>query len=126
MPGFATSAGSLGSGTSGVVGPNSTTTSNSAVLPLDVTGAGGFIGGGVAYGGGGGGAATPTYSASTNSTVAVPATTPTPLLNQVTNNEINREVRERQQGRTPRVIGIAPRTNVDRTAQMPDDPIIRY
>lgn len=127
LPGFA-----AGTGTAGVVGSagtatgNGTTTGSSAVLPLDVTGAGGFIGGGVAYGGGGGAAATPAYSAGTSTTVVVPATTPTPLLNQVTNTEINREVRERAQGRTPRVIGIAPRTNVDRTNQMPDDPIIRY
>ena len=103
------------------IGPNGTTTGGSFVAPVDVTG------GGIAYGmAGGGAAAAPGYSASGGATVAVPATTPTPLLNRVTNDEINKEARDRAQGRTPRVIGIAPRTDVDRTNQMPDDPIIRY
>jgi hypothetical protein len=91
----------------------------SLVAPVGVTGAG--FGYGMA-----GGAATPSYSASPDTTVAVPATTPTPLLNAVTNAEINKEARARAEGRTPRIIGIAPRTDVDRTNQMPDDPIIRY
>jgi hypothetical protein len=86
-----------------------------------MTGAGGF-----AYGTGGAAAGTPGYSGSASANVAVPATTATPLLNQVTATEINKEQRQRAEGRTPRVIGIAPRTNVDRTSQMPDDPIIRY
>ena len=103
------------------IGPNGTTAGGSFVAPVDVTG------GGIAYGmAGGGAAAAPGYSASGGATVAVPATTPTPLLNRVTNDEINKEARDRAQGRTPRVIGIAPRTDVDRTNQMPDDPIIRY
>ena len=32
----------------------------------------------------------------------------------------------RAKGQAPRIIGIAPRTDVDRTDQMPDDPVIRY
>ena len=56
----------------------------------------------------------------------VSATTSTPLLNAVTAQEVRKEQRQRASGSEPRVIGIAPRTNADRTDQMPDDPIIRY
>ena len=104
----------------GVTTNNGTNIANgslgTSVLPADMVG-----GGGVAYG-----VATPGYSSTVNTTVAIPATTATPLLNQVTRTEIEKEARQRAQGRTPQVIGIAPRTNVDRTNQMPDDPIIRY
>jgi hypothetical protein len=128
-PGFATSAGTLGSESStATVGPNGSTaatigangTTTGVIAPLDV------MGGGIAYGIGGTGAA-PGYSGGgASANAVVPATTPTPLLNQVTVSEINKEARQRAQGREPRVIGIAPRTSVDRTNQMPDDPIIRY
>ncbi len=123
-PGIGTGTETLGNpGNIGVpvIGANGATVGNSLVAP-------GVTGGGIAYGMGGGSAAdVPSYSGgAANATVAVPATTPTPLLNQVTATEINKEARLRAQGRTPQVIGIAPRTNVDRTSQMPDDPIIRY
>jgi len=122
-PGIGTGTETLGNpGAIGVpvIGANGTAVGSSFVAPVD------FTGGGFAYGMGGGGAATPTYSGGTSTTVAIPATTPTPLLNQVTASEINKEARQRAQGREPRVIGIAPRGGVDRTNQMPDDPIIRY
>ena len=54
------------------------------------------------------------------------ASTPTPLLNEVTRSELGQEARARARRHTPRVIGIAPRTDADRTDEMPDDPIIRY
>ena len=54
------------------------------------------------------------------------ATVRTPLLDQVTRSETARAMRQRERGTTPRVIGIAPRTDNDRTDQMPDDPVIRY
>ena len=50
----------------------------------------------------------------------------TPLLDQATRNAEQRDARRRASGNPPRIIGIAPRTNVDRTDEMPDDPIIRY
>ena len=101
-------------GTNGVIGET--------FIPGDMTGNGHVGGGGVAYG------ISPAASSggSVNTTIAVPATTNTPLLNQVTRTEIAKQEQQRAEGRTPRVIGIAPRTNVDRTNQMPDDPIIRY
>ena len=43
--------------------------------------------------------------------------------------QVREEPREHVAPRLPlreRVVGIAPRTSVDRTNQMPDDPIIRY
>jgi hypothetical protein len=50
----------------------------------------------------------------------------TPLLDQATRNAEQRVARQRAAGEPPRIIGIAPRTNADRTDEMPDDPIIRY
>lgn len=50
----------------------------------------------------------------------------TPLLDQATIDAQRREERRRASGHPPRIIGIAPRTNADRTGEMPDDPIIRY
>jgi hypothetical protein len=94
-----------------------------AVAPVDVIGG---VGGSV-----GGGYAAPAYSGG-NTTIVAPGRTlanggtATPLLDQATRNAEQRIARERATGRTPRVIGIAPRTDADRTDQMPDDPIIRY
>lgn len=50
----------------------------------------------------------------------------TPLLDEATKNAIAREQRRRAQGKQPTIIGIAPRTNADKTDQMPDDKVIRY
>lgn len=50
----------------------------------------------------------------------------TPLLDQATRRAEQREASRRATGNPPRIIGIAPRTDVDRTDEMPDDPIIRY
>jgi hypothetical protein len=94
-----------------------------AVAPVDVIGG---VSGGV-----GAGYAAPAYSG--GNAIAVAPGRPlanggsaTPLLDQATRNAEQRIARERATGRTPRVIGIAPRTDADRTDQMPDDPIIRY
>jgi hypothetical protein len=50
----------------------------------------------------------------------------TPLFDQAARSAAARESARRAQGRTPRIIGIAPNTDNDRTHEMPDDPIIRY
>jgi hypothetical protein len=50
----------------------------------------------------------------------------TPLLDRATRNAEQREAHRRASGNPPRIIGIAPRTDADRTDEMPDDPIIRY
>lgn len=90
-----------------------------AVAPVDV------------IGGVSGGYAAPAYSGG-NTTIVAPGrplvngAAATPLLDQATRNAQRRIERERATGRTPRVIGIAPRTDADRTDEMPDDPIIRY
>ena len=52
--------------------------------------------------------------------------TPTPTYDMVTRAVAARDLNRRARGQTPRIYGIAPRTNNDRTDQMPDDPIIRY
>ncbi len=57
---------------------------------------------------------------------ATAASTRTPLPNEITRSELDHEARDRARRDTPRVIGIAPRTDADRTDEMPDDPIIRY
>jgi hypothetical protein len=54
------------------------------------------------------------------------ARAPTPTYDMVTRAATAREINRRAKGDTPRVYGIAPRTNNDRTDQMPDDPVIRY
>jgi hypothetical protein len=61
-------------------------------------------------------------------TSAAPTTTviTTPLLDAATRDVEARTLRQRARGEQPRVIGIAPRTDNDRTDQMPDDRIIRY
>ena len=61
-------------------------------------------------------------------TIAVTNTsrTPTPTYDMVARAGMAKELNRRARGQTPRIIGIAPRTNVDRTDQMPDDPVIRY
>ena len=85
-------------------------------VPAEVVGAGGgFYGAGTAVGG---------------TAVAIspgrPAASGTPLLDQATIEAQRREESRRASGEQPRIIGIAPRTNADRTDEMPDDPIIRY
>jgi len=109
----------VGSATLGVNGALNGTTPAAAAPVTDV--GGGVVGGGF-YGGG--------NAAIGGSAIAIappaPATSPTPLLDQVTRTEAVKQARRRAEGREPRVIGIAPRTDVDRTDQMPDDPIIRY
>lgn len=67
--------------------------------------------------------------ASTSAPAAPQSTTiimSTPLLDQATRDELAREAKQRRTGQQPRIIGIAPRTNADKTNQMPDDPVIRY
>jgi hypothetical protein len=54
------------------------------------------------------------------------ARTPTPTYDLATRAATARDLNRRARGETPRVYGIAPRTNNDRTDQMPDDPVIRY
>jgi hypothetical protein len=83
-------------------------------------------GGGFAGGGYGGGAAMGGTSSVTIAPAVTAGASATPLLDQATRNEQARELRRRAEGREPRIIGIAPRTDVDRTDQMPDDRIIRY
>ena len=57
---------------------------------------------------------------------AANVTTPTPLFNQAAARGAARDAARRARGDTPRIIGLAPRTDRDLTNQMPDDPIIRY
>ena len=52
--------------------------------------------------------------------------TATPLLDQVTRDATAREASRRKQKQEPRIIGIAPRTDADKTGQIPDDRVIRY
>jgi hypothetical protein len=96
-------------------------TTTTSVAPVTDFG-GGVVGGGGSFGGG--------NAAIGGSSVTIappaPAASATPLLDQVTRTETAKQARRRAEGREPRVIGIAPRTDVDRTDQMPDDPIIRY
>jgi len=63
-----------------------------------------------------------------NAVVASSATarTPTPTYDMVTRAAAAREANRRARGQTGRVVGLAPRTDNDRTSQMPDDPVIRY
>lgn len=49
-----------------------------------------------------------------------------PLYDATTKAATAREIRRRERGQEPRVIGMAPRTDNDLTWQMPDDRIIRY
>ena len=56
----------------------------------------------------------------------VQARAATPIFDEVAREGRAKERARRARGDEPRVIGIAPRTDVDRTHQMPDDPIIRY
>jgi hypothetical protein len=49
--------------------------------------------------------------------------TPTPIFDEAARRGMSQVQREARSGR---VYGQAPRTNNDRTDQMPDDPIIRY
>jgi len=92
-----------------------------AVAPVDVIGgvSGGYAGSAAPAMGGTAVAIAPGRSPATGASA-------TPLLDQATRNAEQRLARERATGRTPRVIGIAPNTNADRTDEMPDDPIIRY
>ncbi len=50
----------------------------------------------------------------------------TPIYDMATRSAAAREANRRARGDTPRIIGIAPRTENDRTDQIPDDRIIRY
>jgi len=88
------------------------------IVPTDVMGGGGYAGGGGTAMGGTAVAISPRLPASSGSA--------TPLLDQATRNAAQREERRRASGNPPRIIGIAPRTDADRTDEMPDDPIIRY
>ena len=88
------------------------------IVPADVIGSGGYAGGGGTAVGGTALAISPGLPASRGSA--------TPLLDQATRNAAQREERRRADGNPPRIIGIAPRTDADRTDEMPDDPIIRY
>ena len=54
------------------------------------------------------------------------ARTPTPTFDMAARAGMAKELNRRARGQSPRVYGIAPRTNADRTDQMPDDPVIRY
>ncbi|HET7546677.1 MAG TPA: hypothetical protein VFJ86_02850 [Usitatibacter sp.] len=97
--------------------PTTLTTTGSGLLTTDAVS-------GAVYGGGGGsigGSAVAIAPAPRGS-----AANATPLLDQATRRAEQRMQRERAAGAAPRIIGIAPRTNVDRTDEMPDDPIIRY
>lgn len=90
----------------------------STVVPAGIVGGGGYGGGAGTALGGTAVAISPGLPASSGSA--------TPLLDQATRNAAQRDERRRATGNEPRIIGIAPRTNVDRTDEMPDDPIIRY
>ena len=90
------------------------------VAPVDL------LGGAVVGGAGGGTSMGGTAIALTPGRALASGRSTTPLLDQATRNAEQRLARERASGRTPRVIGIAPRTDADRTDEMPDDPIIRY
>jgi hypothetical protein len=57
---------------------------------------------------------------------AASARVATPIFDEVAREGRAKERQRRARGDEPRIIGIAPRTDVDRTYQMPDDPIIRY
>jgi hypothetical protein len=50
----------------------------------------------------------------------------TPLLDQVTRNASARDTARRAKKQEPRIIGLAPRTDANKTDQIPDDKIIRY
>lgn len=92
-----------------------------AVAPVDMIGgvSGGYAGSAAPASGGSAIAIAPGRSLASGGSA-------TPLLDQATRNAEQRLARERATGRTPRVIGIAPNTDADRSDEMPDDPIIRY
>jgi len=109
--------GSTSLGVNGALNGAAAGTTTPTVAPVvDVGAGGGYLAGGNAAMGG----------SSVTLAPPAPAATATPLLDQVTRTEALKQARRRAEGREPRVIGIAPRTDVDRTDQMPDDPIIRY
>lgn len=66
-----------------------------------------------------GGAGAPVGTANT-------ARTPTPTFDMAARAGMAKELNRRARGQSPRIYGIAPRTDADRTDQMPDDPVIRY
>jgi hypothetical protein len=108
-------------GTNGGTVNGTATAGSNTVVPVDVMGG---VAGGV-YGAGG----TPTAVAGGSNVTIAPAGNAgaaMPLLDQATRQEQQKEARRRAEGREPRIVGIAPRTDVDRTNEMPDDPIIRY
>ena len=93
-----------------------------AFVPGSVMGGGGFYGGTS----GGGGTAVGGTAIAVSPGAGAANGSATPLLDQATRNAEQREAHRRASGNSPRIIGIAPRTDVDRTDEMPDDPIIRY
>ena len=93
-----------------------------AFVPGNVMGGGGFYGGAS----GGGGTAVGGTAIAVSPRAGGANGSATPLLDQATRNAEQREAHRRASGNSPRIIGIAPRTDADRTDEMPDDPIIRY
>jgi hypothetical protein len=91
-----------------------------AFVPSDVMG-GGFYGGAS-----GGGTAVGGTAIAVSPGAGAANGSATPLLDQATRNAEQRDAHRRASGNPPRIIGIAPRTDADRTDEMPDDPIIRY
>ncbi|HWH42344.1 MAG TPA: hypothetical protein VNU21_21020 [Usitatibacter sp.] len=82
---------------------------------VGVVGGGGIAGGGVNV----------NVNPSSSTPIANTARTPTPLFDDAARRgsvQVKRQTLER----TSPVDAVAPRTNNDRTDQMPDDPIIRY
>jgi hypothetical protein len=98
--------------------PTALTTNGTGVIGTDVVSGGVYGGGGASIGGSAHAIAPSPRAGAANATP--------PLLDQATRRAEQRMQRERAAGAAPRIIGIAPRTNVDRTDEMPDDPIIRY
>ena len=111
-----------GSGTSAGTGSNSSSSLNSNTNRLN-----GFVPGATGVSTSENGTTVNVNPSQAGSPVlSLPATTPTPLLNETARRAQVREENRRASGREPRVIGIAPRTNADKTDQMPDDRVIRY
>jgi hypothetical protein len=108
----------VGSETLGTTTGAVTTGGNGLVTPGSDVVSGGVYGGGSPAMGGTAVAIAPRAAGRAGSA--------TPLLDQATRNAERRVARQRAAGEPPRIIGIAPRTNADRTDEMPDDPIIRY
>ncbi len=117
-----TDSGLSGSGTPAGTGSNNNNSLNSNTNRLN-----GFVPGATGVSTSENGTTVNVNPSQAGSTVlTLPASTPTPLLNETARRAQAREENRRASGREPRVIGIAPRTNADKTDQMPDDRVIRY